>query len=294
MQPQVYITIFTFAHVYGWSLNGRLGTRVGNAEARKDELLPLLQDGTPSARCPNCVMGTFDEKEDDKMEMLALAYSSPIQYKSEIPWPEVEHYTIQFENFDIKLEINHGNHSMGFRCEKKIPTKEQKMRLKSFSNSDHLRTRLPLSDHYGMIARLAEYIAEAPEGQTMSSNTFNLDGIKCLHEFQLAKARWTGSGGPTDVVEKIVLVGSRAGPHYGCQGKCGAGCKNLGFYTQNCLDHDQCSYDCHSRFLFLDKNCGDEYVNAAPDFIMGAAMCQHAPNNGPLLGALFPAYDSKP
>jgi len=54
-----------------------------------------------------------------------------------------------------------------------------------------------------------------------------------------------------------------------CQGRCGAGCGWLGgrgAWTVDCHDHDMCE-------TFHDANCGDEWDEAANDYLLGINRC---------------------
>lgn len=53
-----------------------------------------------------------------------------------------------------------------------------------------------------------------------------------------------------------------------CMGKCGPNCnwyKGWG-YTQDCLEHDTCSFDHNASGGAADDNCGDEYDDAYADW----------------------------
>lgn len=60
-----------------------------------------------------------------------------------------------------------------------------------------------------------------------------------------------------------------------CLGRCGSGCgfAGAGVYTQDCADHDSC---CRVHGGCTDPGddlCGDEFGEAADDFLLGAAKC---------------------
>jgi hypothetical protein len=55
-----------------------------------------------------------------------------------------------------------------------------------------------------------------------------------------------------------------------CQGRCGAGCglfgSGTGAWTVDCHDHDMCE-------TYHDADCGDEWNEAADDYLLGAIRC---------------------
>jgi hypothetical protein len=59
-----------------------------------------------------------------------------------------------------------------------------------------------------------------------------------------------------------------------CRGGCGPGCTNLHIYTYDCGDHDWCIYyHGGSAVTPLNSDCGDEYGDAADDFLLGWPNC---------------------
>lgn len=61
-----------------------------------------------------------------------------------------------------------------------------------------------------------------------------------------------------------------------CRGRCGPGCGFTGFgvYSKDCLEHDHCVD--HNRACATcptDKKCGDEWIDAADDFMWGSFSC---------------------
>mmetsp|Transcript_48732 Transcript_48732/g.153196 ORF Transcript_48732/g.153196 Transcript_48732/m.153196 type:complete len:283 (-) Transcript_48732:71-919(-) len=100
-----------------------------------------------------------------------------------------------------------------------------------------------------------------------------LPGIRCLRVMQPATAVWSDSGG---LNEEFLVVGMKEGRGYGCMGRCGRGCSLsfLSFFTQDCLNHDMCSYMNLSTKGRLDKNCGDEFARASDDYIFAASQCR--------------------
>lgn len=68
-------------------------------------------------------------------------------------------------------------------------------------------------------------------------------------------------------------------------GMCGIGCDGIGkgnAYTQDCFDHDMCTYfndkDHAKHSGPFDKNCAQEFEDAVADFLFGSLHCGR--NNG--------------
>lgn len=125
-----------------------------------------------------------------------------------------------------------------------------------------------------MICNLAKYLASAPEGLSLANLTITSNGVMCLAPGSMAKAKWTNEDGTLKTWQ--VEVGKEkdykgADGDYGCMGLCGAGCSGL-YYTQDCLNHDECSFKYHAdqtNLRFKDPDCGDEWIAAMDDFIFG-------------------------
>lgn len=58
-----------------------------------------------------------------------------------------------------------------------------------------------------------------------------------------------------------------------CLGECGPGCYGLNIVTWDCGDHDQCCRQHGGCTNPFDSECGDEYFEAADDFLDGTPNC---------------------
>ncbi|EAT13089.1 hypothetical protein HF888_00435 [Bermanella marisrubri] len=105
------------------------------------------------------------------------------------------------------------------------------------------------------------------------------EGITCLSDDQWVKAEWGDRSNANQsqwVQATKSIPGTPANPSFdtGCLGRCGEGCgsdNGAGFYTKDCLDHDMCAfYDVEFGGAF-DRDCGDEWRQAADDFTFGQA-----------------------
>uniref|UniRef100_A0A7S4VHX5 DUF8213 domain-containing protein n=1 Tax=Alexandrium monilatum TaxID=311494 RepID=A0A7S4VHX5_9DINO len=91
--------------------------------------------------------------------------------------------------------------------------------------------------------------------------------VVCLLRGSEATATWTDSRGRGRME---LTVGESRGLEYGCMGRCGAGCHRDGpmdRWTQDCLNHDTCSYMNGSTMGPFDSNCGDEFLAACDDYL---------------------------
>lgn len=66
-----------------------------------------------------------------------------------------------------------------------------------------------------------------------------------------------------------------------CNGRCGAGCSDdgTGTYRQDCADHDSCCRQHGGCLNPFDDCCGDEYREAADDFLFGDTNCEDCLDN---------------
>lgn len=96
------------------------------------------------------------------------------------------------------------------------------------------------------------------------------EGITCLNKGSNATAVYDkGSNG------RVVRANIRVGNSYKggkCMARCGGGCGwgAPSAWTKDCLDHDICIVDQNGQNgLATDKNCGDEFRQAADDYTFG-------------------------
>jgi len=129
------------------------------------------------------------------------------------------------------------------------------------------------------LLRLLEYWARSPKGFventrsttpkksfTKSNKKLNNEGITCIRKNTYVVAEYDTSSGKT--INKNVEVNGNL-----CLGRCGSGCGSwfslASAWTKDCLDHDQCGRDLGGSTDPNDSNCGDEYTEAADDFLFG-------------------------
>ncbi|MEM6831923.1 MAG: hypothetical protein AAF551_15540, partial [Bacteroidota bacterium] len=95
------------------------------------------------------------------------------------------------------------------------------------------------------------------------------EGITCIRRNTFVNAEYDDARG---VHSDRVRVGSKARQGYDCMGRCGANCGRWWIpsaWTKDCMDHDQCSNVNNSSGGVADGNCGDEFTQAADDYVFG-------------------------
>ncbi|WP_299219357.1 hypothetical protein [uncultured Aquimarina sp.] len=127
---------------------------------------------------------------------------------------------------------------------------------------------------------MTEYLGKSPNNYiyskrkiTSSGNTNTLksrnEGITCIRKNTYVNAEYDDSrGNHSDRVK----VGSKPRNNYGCMGRCGGDCGRWWIpsaWTKDCMDHDQCSNINNASGGGSDRNCGDEFNEAADDYVFG-------------------------
>lgn len=130
--------------------------------------------------------------------------------------------------------------------------------------------------HYTLLRSL-EYWSKAPEGYSYKTRSIGGveegeslksrdEGITCIRKNTFVNAEYDNAAG-RNFSDRVRVNSSN------CLGRCGAGCSeffSLGSaWTKDCLDHDRCGRVLGGSTNPLDRNCGDEYEEAADDFLFG-------------------------
>ncbi len=127
------------------------------------------------------------------------------------------------------------------------------------------------------LLRLLEYWAKSPSGYsyqkrsvapsvTIDQSLKSADeGITCIIKNTYVTAEYDDDSG--NVSESILVNGSD------CIGRCGSGCGSWfswrSAWTKDCLDHDRCGRVNGGSTNPFDSECGDEYNEAADDYLFG-------------------------
>jgi hypothetical protein len=106
-------------------------------------------------------------------------------------------------------------------------------------------------------------------GTQVSDDDF--DAVAC--EFQDNDQIWHDADGHSFCREETVT-----GCDFptACMGRCGPGCGGAfgaGTYRLDCAEHDRCCRQHGNCFSPIASSCGDEWIDAADDFIFGPRDC---------------------
>lgn len=126
------------------------------------------------------------------------------------------------------------------------------------------------------LLRLLEYWAKSPIGYSYDKIVIkgketnlikgNDEGITCVRKNTVVTAVYDDASGRVFRDRKLVNEDR-------CLGRCGSGCPGTfslaSAWTKDCLDHDQCGRVLGGSTNPFDRNCGDEYGQAADDFLFG-------------------------
>ncbi|MEL7001278.1 MAG: hypothetical protein AAFN93_00950 [Bacteroidota bacterium] len=129
------------------------------------------------------------------------------------------------------------------------------------------------------LVRLMEYWSKAPSNFVYSARAIGNasasiqgrlgnEGVTCIRKNTYVYAEYDDSRGTH---KDRVRVGSKPRSGYGCMGRCGGDCGwgAPSAWTKDCMDHDQCSNINFSSGGSGDSNCGDEFNEAADDWLFG-------------------------
>ncbi len=190
------------------------------------------------------------------------------------------------KQFDVDADVVGGVYSVNGHNE--ILTDPERLALRGMSSAlaEYLGANpTGLTQGQQLLISLTGYWAEAPVGyvharHTMTmdvpgrSNALGNDGIKCVRKNSWYTVTYDAGASGAVSTESVMAnanwgTGGNGG-NYACMGRCGAGCSGTSIYgrwTQDCLEHDVCSYRYNASGGSSDGNCGDEYDNAFDDFV---------------------------
>jgi len=123
---------------------------------------------------------------------------------------------------------------------------------------------------------LMDYLAHAPANFAFEANKYRHhmslknEGISCIKKNSIVKAEWNTK--VSGYVFEDIKVGANWPNKYGCMGRCGSDCGNWWIpssWTKDCMDHDACSARNNASGGASDPNCGDEFTEAADDWLLG-------------------------
>lgn len=189
---------------------------------------------------------------------------------------------IDGKTFTVRLD---GDGSILLNGGGAVLSSEQKAALKALS--DELVSYLEATGNTSgnrvqtSLISVLSYWSEAPEGYSYDNRSIQgpsndgyhaasrNEGVTCIRKNTYVTAAYDDSRGSH---YESVLVGSKPRSGYGCMGRCGGDCGQwwlASSWTKDCMDHDQCSHKNYSSGGSSDPNCGDEFDEAADDWLQG-------------------------
>ncbi|XLS28623.1 hypothetical protein ACJD0Z_15660 [Flavobacteriaceae bacterium M23B6Z8] len=207
----------------------------------------------------------------------------PVSYEVSAPEELIFNVGLTINSKELKVAIDYEQENITFQTNGAVLTKEEKGALldTGASIADFI-----LKSEEGKISMLEyallssiQYLSNAPQGYAHANRTVEGpgdtsgitsrdEGITCIRKGTYVNAQYDDSRGSHS---DRVKVGS-SGSGYKCIGRCGVECGRWWIpsaWTKDCLDHDQCSLKNNSTSGPLDRNCGDEYTEAADDYLFG-------------------------
>lgn len=191
--------------------------------------------------------------------------------------------TLQIDDFTLEAKVKYDDETIDFDANKVVLSISQKEALLALGEeiSGYLFYDKSTSDftmaEYTLL-RLLEYWAKSPHGYTYQkmkvkpkSQKSRLksrnEGITCIRKNTVVNADYDDDRG--NISEPILVNGER------CIGRCGSGCGSVftiaSAWTKDCLDHDRCGRvnGGNANSNPFDRECGDEYFEAADDYLFG-------------------------
>lgn len=188
--------------------------------------------------------------------------------------------TLQIDDITLEAKVQYDTQSIDFDGKDAVLTIAQKETLLNVGKeiSGYLFRDESFNDFTMAeftLLRLLEYWAKSPSGyphskMSIKSNTASAlkssdEGITCIKKNTYVTAEYDDDSG--NVSESILVNGSD------CIGRCGSGCGSWfswsSAWTKDCLDHDRCGRVNGGSTDPFDSECGDEYNEAADDYLFG-------------------------
>lgn len=201
--------------------------------------------------------------------------------------PEEYKLSLEVDNKTIDIAFSQSNGFSNFDGHGAVLTEQDKAALAKaaevFAQNQKLTEASPYVDQ--VTYKAMDYLANAPANFVFDSHAYQHqlslkdEGVSCIKKGSNLKAEWSTQA--ASYVSEYFVVGS-AGRNsagntvsgYGCMGRCGADCGHWWIpsgWTKDCLDHDACSLRNSASGGSSDPNCGDEYTEAADDWVLAVS-----------------------
>ena len=182
------------------------------------------------------------------------------------------------DKYTLEATVDYRNEAFVIDGHQVILTKDQKQallmlgeQLSSYLFKDGSADSFTMAEY--TLLRLLEYWSKSPNSHIYKKMNYQGvaqksvdEGISCIRRNTIVIASYNDDNG-REFNESKLVDGDR------CLGRCGAGCSQFfsiaSAWTKDCLDHDACGRALGGSTNPFDDNCGDEYAQAADDFLFG-------------------------
>lgn len=200
-------------------------------------------------------------------------------------------YYLKFsiDNQSLEAWINFEEETLTHDGHKAVLTTAQKEVLLKFANrfgealvnsNGNTRSDFEIGQMEYSFLRTVEYWSQAPQGyvhthqvitvNTTAAKSTRNDGVTCIKKNNRYTLKYTDRN--NTVITRNRKAGYDGGGSYDCMGRCGASCGSFWIpsaWTLDCFEHDQCSLELNASGGASDPSCGDEFTEAADDYIWG-------------------------
>ncbi|MEM6802376.1 MAG: hypothetical protein AAF696_13285 [Bacteroidota bacterium] len=209
-----------------------------------------------------------------------------ISYSVNLEENESYSFQIQLNNKSFEGQISYLSQEITIDGHEEILSGEELLALhkSAIAIGEHILearelkdTEIEVSQAENTLVQVMNYISNAPKNYVYGQLDFKPDvskgygneGIRCIKRGRNYTLYYDGSRGRTSSRKR---AGYNGGGSYGCMGRCGANCGRWWIpsaWTLDCFEHDECSLRYRASGGSSDRNCGDEYNEAADDYVFG-------------------------
>lgn len=188
---------------------------------------------------------------------------------------------IEIDDFALEAQISYQSLQLHHKSNQAKLTENQKDALHKWVNRfaatlltherDTTTADFTLLDHSLLMS--AEYWSQAPPNyaypnKSVEPNSLVNNGLTCIQIGKFYHLVYDDKDG--NVFRRHMEAGIN-----NCKGRCGRSCADNWFqriftvYALDCFEHDICIVEIEGGDYGADPNCGDEFWNAADDFLFG-------------------------
>lgn len=200
--------------------------------------------------------------------------------------------TLNIDDYTLEAWVDFTTETLVHKGYDAVLTKKQKAALLSFvdqfgealvTTNGNTPSNFEIGRMEFSFVKTLEFWSNAPQGYIYGNKTFvsnvdakvlGNDGIRCVRRGTSYALEYDeGDNG------RVYRTTKRAGydasgivSGYGCMGRCGINCGNWWIpsaWTLDCFEHDECGLRLKASGGTADPNCGDEFDEAADDYLFG-------------------------